>query len=161
MEYKEYKVQWAENKTTETGKPYKKLSIEDNGMKTDVNIFSDFPDFANIIPGSTIRGALEQKGQYWNIISETRGKSAYSKPQVHPAMEYQKEITKSVEKAQNNKEESIKLAGAQRDAVLIVTHFYYNTDVVNGLDEFVKEKIIKYRNWFLLSDDFNNIPPFE
>lgn len=160
----EYKVQWAENKTAKTGKPYKKLSIEDlQGVKTDVNIFSDFPDFANITPGSTISGTLTQKGQYWNITSETQIKGGYtprSTPQsaISASVKQAQERTEqSIGKTLDRKEESIKLAGAQRDAVLIVTAIGI-TDIT---EHAIKHEIIKWRNWFALSKDFNDIPPFD
>ena len=59
---------------------------------------------------------------------------------------------------QASKEESIKLASAQRDAVLIVTTmagFKFNSTTS---DATIENEIIKWRNWFL-SDDFQ-APPF-
>jgi len=65
-----FTVDWAENKTAKTGKPYKSLTIKgDDGKPVNVNIFSDWPDFANIAPGSQIDGELEQNGKYINIKS--------------------------------------------------------------------------------------------
>ena len=45
------KVEWMENKTAKTGRPYKKINVQnEKGEKFDVNIFSSFPDFANVMP---------------------------------------------------------------------------------------------------------------
>lgn len=163
MDYQDFKVQWVENKTTKTNKPYKKLSIEDPaGKKFDVNIFSDFPDFANIIPGSVIRGKLEQNGQYWNIISETQSKprggasGGFKQAQIEKVMEKKSE---SIAHFQDKKEESIALAGAQRDAVLIVTTMLAKSDSEWKTAKEVEEQITKWRNWFL-SEDFRTPPPF-
>ena len=65
-----YTVLKAENKTAKTGKPYKSLTISDGPTETNVNIFSDFPDFANVQVNSRIEGTLEQNGKYWNIKSD-------------------------------------------------------------------------------------------
>lgn len=107
--YKDFKVLWVENKTTKTDKPYKKLSIEDEeGKKTDVNIFADFPDFANIIPGSSIRGKLEQNGQYWNIVSETQSKGRFgNKPNFDRIIEKKQA---GIAESQDKKAQNIALA---------------------------------------------------
>lgn len=64
-----YTVVKAENKTAKTGKPYKSLTISDGPTETNVNIFSDFPDFANIKVSSQIDGHLEANGKYQNLKS--------------------------------------------------------------------------------------------
>lgn len=158
------KVDWAENKTAKTGKPYKRVTVvSENGEKHDVNIFSNFPDFANIGPGSEIMGNLKQEGQYWNIepegVATMRG-GAYIANKIASIDKAMDKKNESITKFQGAKEESIKLAGAQRDAVLIVTTMLDNH--YEGYTETgVKEQIIKWRNWFLLSKEFNDIPPFE
>ena len=65
-----YTILKAENKTTKTNKPYKALTISDGPTETNVNVFSDWPDFANLKIGSQIEGTLEKNGQYWNIKSD-------------------------------------------------------------------------------------------
>lgn len=155
------KVQWCENKTAKTGKPYKKLSVEDEkGAKFDVNIFSNFPDFANIAPGSVIFGKLTQEGQYWNISVDgekprSGAGSSFKQAQIEKVMEVKNE---NIGKVMDRKEESIKLAGAQRDAVLIVTTLMDNAH--QYLEEDIEKLIIKWRNWFLNDKEFNSPPPF-
>ena len=165
MENKEYKVLWTESKTAKTGKPYKKLSLEaPEGNKMDVNIFSDFPEFSLIIPGSTILGHLEQKGEYWNIISATQSKRSYgqnyaNKRDISKDVEIaQKRTTESVKHAQDRTERSVKLSGAQRDAVLIVRELMGSMGI--SAEPEIKDEIIKWRNWFLNDETFNNPPPF-
>jgi len=156
------KVLWTENKTAKTGRPYKKLSVEDEkGEKVDVNIFSTFPDFANVIPGSEIMGTLKQDGQYWNItpdgVATTRGgaSGAFKQKLIEDTMTRKES---SIEKSQDRKEDSIRLMAAQRDAVLIVKELLAQRNP-SWDTETIKEEIISWRNWFL-SDDFKEHPPF-
>lgn len=53
-----YKISWCEKKTTTTGKAYIKATLE--GVEGQVSIWSDFPNFANIMPGSSIVGDLKK-----------------------------------------------------------------------------------------------------
>ena len=67
-----YTVVSVETKTAKTGKPYKALLISDGPNETKVNIFSDFPHYADVKVGSNIEGELQQNGKYWNIRSSTQ-----------------------------------------------------------------------------------------
>jgi hypothetical protein len=164
-----YKVLWVENKTTKLGKPMKKLSIEDPfGKKTDVNIFSFFPHFADIAPGHTVDGELEQNGLFWNLKSNEvadKPKPSFnnSRATIEKSVEKAQERTeKGIEKTMDRKEESIKLASAQRDAVLVATTLMKDR-IARGLDlteSMTQEEIVKWRNWFLNDKDFNSPPPF-
>ena len=104
-----FTVDWAENKTAKTGKPYKALTIKDEaGKPTNVNIFSDWPDFPNIGPGSKIDGELEANGKYMNLKSNAikeRKLGAYnalkSKEIVTGQLEVQAVKTQSIAQAQD------------------------------------------------------------
>ena len=64
-------VRGSVDKVAKTGRPYKSLEVsDDKGEVFKVNIFSNFPDFANVKQGSVIMGNLKQDGQYWNIEPE-------------------------------------------------------------------------------------------
>jgi len=77
-----YKVKSATAKTTSTGKPMKALELVDTeGLEHKVNIFSDFPDYANLNVGSEINGELKQNDKgYTNLYSN-------NVPQKKPNME--------------------------------------------------------------------------
>lgn len=52
---------------------------------------------------------------------------------------------KQIKKAQDNKEESIKIASSGRDAVLVVTNY---RELYKDLsEEDIKEKLIEWRKW--------------
>ena len=74
----QYKILEMGNGTTKTGKSYKKLKIEGEDGTHNVNIFSDWPDYANITFGSTIDGTIEKNGQYENIRSSKRSTQSRS-----------------------------------------------------------------------------------
>lgn len=158
-----YKVEWCESAVSaKTNKSYKKLALlGEKGDKHNVNIFSDFPDYANIGPGSVVLGTLEKNGQYENIryaSEKPRGGASggFKQAQIKEVMAQKEE---SIGKFQDKKEESIRLMAAQRDAVLIVTTMM--SQYPEGTTESdVKTDIIKWRNWFLNDEDFNNPPPF-
>lgn len=141
-------VDWAENKTAKTGKPYKALTIKDEaGKPTNVNIFSDWPDFANVQPGSQIDGELEQNGKYWNLKSNAIKERKYTKPDFTKAMERKEE---SIKGFQDNKEMSIKMAGSARDATLIVTAFYPELANESNKEDKIKAKWLEWKEYFLL-----------
>lgn len=137
------KVEWCENATTKTNRPYKKLSVTDSeGNKHNVNIFSDFPDFANIAPGSMIRGKLEANGKYMNLISETqapKGNPNYKTAQIEKAMDTKRQ---DITKFQDNKELSVKISGTMRDAVQL-SLAEFGADGTQSLEEL----ILKWRVW--------------
>ena len=150
------------SKETKTGKPYKMCEVECGGEVRKVNIWSNAPDFANIQEGSVIMGKMAMDGQYWNISFENaptpRGGASggFKQAQIEKTMDKKNE---SISKFQTNKEESIKLMSAQRDAVLMVV----NTIGKNGVEwenQDLKQMIIEWRNWFLNDKEFNNPPPF-
>lgn len=103
--FKNIKVVNTTDKTTAGGKPFKALSImvEGEDLEQKVNIFSDFPDFANIKADSIIRGKLEPKGQYLNLISETQAAPRGGKPNMDRVMEKKADMVAVAQdkKAQN------------------------------------------------------------
>lgn len=122
-----------------------------------------FPTFDEIQAGRDIEGELWKSpaGKYYLFAPRAPkqpSNGAYKQKMIDDTMTRKEG---SIEKFQGNKEESIRLASSQRDAVLIVT-----TILQNGADSrffgdetFLKNEIIKWRNWFL-SSDFTDHPPF-
>ncbi|MCK9370965.1 hypothetical protein M0R04_13725 [Candidatus Dojkabacteria bacterium] len=112
------------SKTTKTQKPYKMCEVEVNGEIRKVNIWSNAPNFANLVEGSVIMGKMAMDGQYWNISFEGQEKpqgearGAYKQQVIEKTME-KKEA--SIGKFQDNKEHSIKIASTMRMGVDIAT----------------------------------------
>ena len=165
-----YKIDWMEKKETTTGKLKADATVvSETGESTDVTIWSDFPDFPTLAPGSVIEGeikpALDPK--YKPSLSAPRTSKTASSGGFKQKMIEDTMIRKeaSITKFQATKEESIKLAGAQRDAVLLTQTLYGDTiskDPVLGEDEkvaIIKRRVIAFRDW-LLSDEFQEVLPF-
>ena len=155
------KVLECTDKETKFGKPMKALKIEAENETRAVNLFSNFPDFANIKLGSVFLANMTKEGNYWNLSYDGQEKSSMGQNYPNKTASIAKAMEKkeaSIEKFQSSKEESIKLSSAQRDAVLIVKEMMSIGQW--DKEEVVKKEIIKWRNWFLLSKDFNEIPPF-
>src|SRR3990167_23659 len=92
--YQDITIVKIDTKITKTQKPYKSCLVKDpNGAEFKVNIWSDFPNFANLAEGSIVKAKLEQNGQYWTIISETQdkprggGNSGFKTAQIEKTME--------------------------------------------------------------------------
>lgn len=160
----QHKIEWIEHKEWQ-GKKYAKASVTSlDGQKyEEVSIGDKWGEkLATLMPGMTVEGNMWQnpKNGKWSIypVEERMGTGGNFRSQkIEQAMDKK---THNIEKFQDKKEESIALAGAQRDAVLIVTEMMRADSGVETLNEgWIKSEIIKWRNWFL-SDDFKNHPPF-
>ncbi len=158
-----YTITKIESKTTSTGKAMKTATLKDEGGTEieKVAIWSSYPDFANLAEGSTIVAEIETKvnGQYTNLSlkSPATGNFGASKTtQINNAMEKKADM---ITKAQDNKGESIKIAGTMRDAVLCAIA-EYNKDPHN-LDT-LEQLITKWRRtlWFEW-ENTNDFPPFK
>ena len=133
--------------TKEINKPYKNIGVNDEqGTSHMVNIFSDFPDFANIKVGSIIRGKIEKNGQYENLVSEVQGRSrnngftAYKEAVIEKSMERKEQ---SIAKSRDNKDWSIKVSSTWRDAVTLATTEYKDKTVLDGLEQ----AVLKWRRF--------------
>lgn len=151
------------DKVAKTGRPYKSLEVsDDKGEVFKVNIFSNFPDFANIRQGSIIMGNLKQDGQYWNIEPEgvqmNRGgaSGSFKTAQIEKVMETKRQ---DISKFQDNKENSIKIASTMRMAVDIATSL--TTDQWQSTT--MQEEIRYWREWCWSEWDrtgSDTMPPF-
>ena len=146
MEFQNITITAIESKTTKTQKPYKSCAVKnESGADFKVNIWSDFPDFANLQVGSIVRAKLEQNGQYWNIVSETqsnpRGNAGFKTAQIEKTMERKE---KSISNFQDNKELSIKIASTMRGAIdLAIAEYTRNPNSLDNLDALIE----KWREW--------------
>lgn len=135
---------------------------DENGNAVKFSIWSDFPGFEEINAASEIEGNLWEKpgtGKFtlYPPKAPTIAKSGSTggfKAGMQKMVEQKQEGIKA---AQENKHEAIREAGAQRDAVLMVTTFYPDfTDdtIASEKERLLKEKYLYWKEFFL------NQPPF-
>ena len=164
-----YKLSWVEKKHID--KLNKDVlecdATDEQGNSVKFSIWSDFPNFAEINASSTLEGNLWNKPgtTSWTLYppkpEQTTQGGAYTKPQGGFKAGMAKMVEQKqqgIKEAQETKHEAIKEAGAQRDAVLIVTTFYPEL-ASDPLLTSEKEKVIqeKYMHW---REFFLNQPPF-
>lgn len=155
-----YTVQNVENKITSTKKPYKRVTLVDGyGERTErVSIWSDFPGYHGIEDGSEIMGQITKSpdGKFVNLKPTASGgyspKPAYSGGGQSRGSSYgvkaaQERKAESIEHAQDRKELSMRLAAAQRDAVLMVTTFFAKEPLPTDTE--LRDAINNWREWFL------------
>ena len=149
-----YKIVKLNRLTTKTGKLMIKADLSDveGNVNTGLTIWSDYPNFATLEEGHTTEGDIVVKGDF-KTLYPARTSSPFvrkSGPQaITKAMETKKE---NIKEAQTFKNESIKLAAIQRDAVLLVTTFYpeYNTafqDDMPGKEQAIKDRIMYWKKY--------------
>ncbi len=151
------------DKITKTDKPYKQLTVrEENGTEHKVNIWSDFPNFANITIGTVIRGKLEANGQYMNLISElqvtkpTGHSGAFKQAQIKETMDIKRQ---DIQKSQENKELSIKIASTMRMAVDLAIAEWKDETVLDTLEQGIRKwRAFCWENWDASDQDFQAFP---
>ena len=160
--FQNIKVVSVVDKVASNGKPYKALEVQDEaGATFKVNIFNDFPDFANIKEGSMVRGQLVEKGQYINLISETQNKprggasGAYKQKVIEESMARKEG---SITKFQDNKEWSIMTASSMSNAVALAIAEFKDKTVLDTLDQ----AVLKWRNFIITNWELDpkDYPPF-
>lgn len=162
---KQYSIEWAERKQTKTGKAVLDSSLKDEtgAIYEKVSIWSDFPNFATLMPGHKVVGKIVTNDKGYKTLyppsSAAKPQGGASRPKSG-AVEAATLTGKSVEKAQDRNEGSYMTAGTARDATMIVTHFY------NDLTEKeIEEKLLYWRkklvdNWYIKPEDPTSKPPF-
>lgn len=164
-----YKIDWLERGTTSTGKVKADATlIGEDGNKTTVTIWGDFLGFAELMPGGTVEGEItpSRDPKYKPSLNAPKlPRSAVTGTYRGKAIEEaQTRKAEQITRFQSDKEESIRLMSAERDAVLIVITFYkdrWSSDAVltNELDNLIKKKVVEWRDYFL-SHEFNQTLPF-
>jgi len=169
-----YNIKWVEKKNNswivasliegavQGNKPaeYTEVSINRVNKKGEV-----FPNFDEIQAGRDVEGEIWQSsGGKWYLFAPRAEKPATGRSGAFKSQQItqaQDRKAQDIGKTLDRKEESIKLASAQRDAVLIVNTILQQSTSTGefGKDEEIKTEIIKWRNWFL-SSDFTDAPPF-
>jgi hypothetical protein len=154
-----YKITEVVDDQTSTGKPMKRLAIE--GVAKKLNIFSDFPHYADIKEGSTIDAEIRKNDKgYDNLYSNeikprNSAPSAFKQAQIEQTMA-RKET--SIGKFQDNKEFSIMVASTMSGAVALACAEYKDKTVLDTLDQ----AVLKWRRFLLdnWSVDPKDIKPF-
>lgn len=161
---KEYQIEWSEKKTTSTGKSYIKANLSGEGVSQEnVSIWSDFPDFANLMTGHKVTGELKQNDKgYWTLYpprTGTTGQSGGFKGNMAKVMEQKQE---GIKLSQENKEHGIKVASTISMATQIVLAMMKDDKTVIWTDQLVKDEIRKWRTWLWAEWDKEDkdFPPF-
>src|SRR5260221_11350 len=115
-----------------------------------VNVEASSFDIKDIKVGDTIKGEIVKNGNFTNFkATKTNiGRSGGNNGAINKAMDKKNE---SIKGFQENKEISIKLSGAMRDAVLMVTTFYPEASEKSLIDKevYLQGRIEKWRRYFL------------
>ena len=123
-----YKIEWIE--VNKYGEQKVSLTRPDGSKLLEAKLGKEFKS-QNITAGQTIEGnewKSPKNGSIYIFPVKEEEPTAYqykpvypprSPSQSHPAMEYQKEVTKNVEKAQDNTSHSVRVSSTMRDAVLL------------------------------------------
>lgn len=158
---------------TKTGKFKADATLvdENNVETTRVTVWPDFPNFETLQPHMEVEGSIliSRNGKYTNKnlypmpkfgtpSSRPMPSQATSTPQVKSLIA---EKNKGIEKAQERKSDSIKMSGAARDSVLMVTTFYPEIATIDNLalrEETLRNKVTAWRKWFI--DNYGDDVPF-
>ena len=155
------KVKGCVEKETKFGKPMKALEVEAENELRKVNLFSNFPDFANIKEGSVFLATMTKEGAYWNLSYEGQEKApqrafqANKEASVTKAMDRKE---KSIGRFQDDKEFSIMVSSTMRDAVQLAIAEIKDITTLNTLEK----DILKWREWLIThwQIDEKDVPPF-
>jgi len=171
MNEKEYTISFTDNKSPD----WKILTLEivegdGSVMYEDVSVNrvnkkgETFPNFDNLKVGERVKGNLwvSSAGKRYLFAPDTNKLAGgdYTKPQGGFKVGMQKmaeEKREFIKDTQETKNSAIREAGAQRDAVLMVTTFYpefTDATVATEKERILKEKYLYWREFFL------NQPPF-
>lgn len=144
-----YEVVWFEQGMTKDGKVKATVTLKDLGGNEikDVTLWSDFPDFANIRPGSKVSGVMTTKAgtnnKVWKSLHASKGRAAPAKkPDMVKAVEKKAE---SIAASQDRKEASIKQTATFRDATLLTVEWRRERQA-KGLTTTAEEWQTEWRN---------------
>lgn len=151
------KVTSIEQRADKHGNPMKVTNF-DNGKKVFVNSKYDDVIYDKVIEGS--EWELVPDGDFTKIKYEKPKSGGGSKAGMTAVMEKKSE---NVKEAQERKSESITLAAAQRDAVLVITNLYpelASYEEPHKTRE-IESKYHQWRKFFLNANHPLDVPPFE
>jgi len=148
-------IEWIEIKTSAKGSKYAKASVKDETGKTidGVTIFGTFPKFDEIQPGSSVEGTIKT-GEYMGKPQYTL--EAKPAPRAGGAGFAGAAVRKeqSIAKAQDKKEEGIKIASTMNKAVDIAI-----AESTGKTGYSFEERITYWRQWLYTHWD-DEMKPF-
>jgi hypothetical protein len=142
-----YIVKTLEKKTAASGKSYIKATVQDGmGDSHNVTIFSTFPDFETI----TFESVLEADMQVENDPKYGESKKLWppksNKPSGGGMMgKVMEQKAQAIGKAQDRKEEGIRVSSTFRDASMIVSAQIHGGMLRTEMD--IKDEWKKWRKW--------------
>lgn len=156
-----YTIKERQERTTRENKPFASVTLTDeNGMEfPGVGVFDELDKFTI---GATVEGEVSKNDKgYWNFRAANT-KSAGGGSRSGMIKQAQAEKAAYIREAQQTKEMGIKIAGAQRDATLIVTTFYEELASMtpNAREENIKALWKEWRDWFINEFDKDTDSPF-
>ena len=138
-----YQIDWSEKKTTTTGKAVMSATLKDETGATydKVSIWSDFPDYANLMTGHSVEGEIITNDKGYKSLKpvfapKQGGNGAYKQKVMDDAMEKKAGY---ITQAQGNKEMGIKVASTMRMAVDLA--------IADDSPTPLAEKILFWRKW--------------
>lgn len=144
-----YSIFWLESAVTKTGKAVKNATLKtENGTLIEkVSIWSNFPSYESLMPGSTVEGEIitNEKG-YRSLKALT----PYKAPSG--AVSAAKITSESVEKAQVKKNDSIAYFNSLNSALTILGILGEKglaEDILKGRTQETQAIITDWRDWFL------------
>jgi hypothetical protein len=149
-----YALDTVEVRRTKTGdKEYKFCTLKtENETFERVSIWPDYAGYAAVVEGGVVSGEVFKKGEFWNFKGENQ-KPAYTGGKTGAMSKVMETKNSNILAAQDRKHDAIKLAGAQRDAVIMVSTFEANTPFPTDVE--LKAKIEAWMKYFL---DLGNQP---
>ena len=122
MEAKEYTIDWMEIGKTSLGKTKATATLlDEKNQKIEVTIWSDFPGFVDLKPGSKVTGKIRETygtgGKTWKSLSHV---AYFRKPKSDKGADMVKAVEikqKGIDEAQDKKADGIKTSSTFRAAV--------------------------------------------
>lgn len=161
----DYRVTSAESVATATGKRYikAKLTSVESGVTELVSIWSDYSFYGDVEVGNVVSGVITSNGKYKNLKDAGRAGGSFSGGgKVGMGVLMEKKAT-GIKEAQDNKQLGVKIAGAQRDAAMVVVELYRDLVMEKPFEErgaFIRSQIRIWRQWFMeeADEDKKEIP---
>lgn len=156
-----------ERKTTTTGKPKIDATLTLNGVNTDVTIWGDFPQYNELMPGSTIVGIVtpSKDGKYKPSFNAPRPTTspksgAFKQIQIEKTMDKKNE---SIAHFQGEKEMSIRIASTFRAASEMAVSEYHENRKLSATGPTLEQLFEKWREWLWLRYEvkMNDFPPMK
>lgn len=141
-----YTVTTLEKKVAGSGKPYIKATVKD-GMDEEhnVTIFSTFPNFETITFDTVLEAEMQTENDPKYGISKKLWPPKENRPAGGGMGRVMEKKAEAIGKAQDRKEEGIRVSSTFRDASMIVASMVHGGLLRTEMD--IKEEWRKWREW--------------